>query len=185
MNQSVSTTPEDVLEFWFSTLEPKQWWVKDSKLDDTIRDKFENTLYAASRGELFAWRNTAEGRLAEIIVLDQFSRNLHRGSAQAFANDAMALALCQEAITLGLDKTLAPIKRGFLYMPLMHSESLIIHEWALEKFSQDGLEANLKAEHAHLNILKQFNRYPHRNEALGRQSTEEEIAFLKTEGSSF
>lgn len=125
--------------------------------------------------ELFSWRATAAGRLAEILVLDQFSRNMLRDSALAFANDALALALSQEAIYLGLNKELEQIQRIFLYMPFMHSESPAIHEVAMELFEKNGEQANLDFEIKHKNIIERFGRYPHRNGVLGRVSTVEEI----------
>lgn len=137
-------------------------------------------------GELYGWRKTAHGRLAEIIVLDQFSRNMYRDQPQSFAADPMALVLAQEAVFLGADKKLkTPQEQAFLYMPYMHSESEIIHEVALDLFSQPGLENNYAFELKHKEIIDRFGRYPHRNDILGRQSTAEELAFLKEPGSSF
>lgn len=176
---------EDILRFWFEALEPKQWWSKDAALDALIAERYAPLLASASRCELYGWRATPRGRLAEVIVLDQFSRNIHRGTAQAFAADGMALVLAQEAVSRGLNWALAPPRRTFLYMPYMHSESLAIHEEALRLFSQPGLESNLEFEIQHKQILERFGRYPHRNGALGRISTPEEIAFLSEPGSSF
>ena len=118
-------------------------------------------------------------------MLDQFSRNLHRGDGRAFANDAMALALAQEAVAAGADQGLTTDERGFLYMPYMHSESRAIHEVAVGLFTDLGLESNLDFELRHKEIIDRFGRYPHRNEVLGRESTPEEIEFLKQPGSSF
>lgn len=176
---------EDVLNFWFQELTPKDWWVKNTELDKLIEKRFLNTHQKAIKGELFSWRKSAEGRLAEIIVLDQFSRNIYRNDPRAFQYDVMALILAQEAVFLGCDKELAIEKRNFIYMPYMHSESLAIHEEALKLFDQKGLEENLKFEYAHLAIIKKFGRYPHRNDILKRTSTSEEIEFLKGPNSSF
>ena len=118
-------------------------------------------------------------------MLDQFSRNINRGEAQAFANDALALGLAQEAVAAGADRLLAPAERAFLYMPYMHSESAAIHALAVALFSQPGLEHNLDFELRHKAIIDRFGRYPHRNAVLGRASTAEEAAFLQTPGSSF
>lgn len=175
----------DVLTFWFDELTPAQHFAKDAALDRRIRTDFSEVHAAASRGELEAWRADAPGRLAEIIVLDQFSRNLFRDDARAFANDTVALVLAQEMVRLALDQTLAPGRRAFAYMPFMHSESPRIHARAVELFSQPGLEYNLKFERAHKDIIDRFGRYPHRNVVLGRESTAEELAFLKQPGSSF
>jgi len=178
-------TPSRVLQFWFEELEPKQWYRKDAKLDAEIARRFSTTLEAAARCELWQWRESETGSLAEIIVLDQFSRNIHRDTPAAFANDSLALALAQQAVAHGADHPLPAAQRAFMYMPYMHSESLVIHEQALALFSQPGLENNLQHEHRHHEIIERFGRYPQRNAALGRSSTSEETAFLSQPGSSF
>jgi uncharacterized protein (DUF924 family) len=174
-----------ILQFWFDELTPKQHFKKDEKLDALIRERFLLTHAAAVQAELFAWRESSEGRLAEIIVLDQFSRNLYRDGARAFAADGMALALAQEAVHAGADKALPAPRRAFLYMPYMHSESLRIHEIAVELFSQPGLEFNLKFEREHQVVIARFGRYPRRNIALGRRSTAAEAAFLEKHPAGF
>jgi len=174
-----------VIDFWFSEIDRSLWFKKNLEFDEMIRDRFIDLYGSAKANELFGWRNSAQGRLAEIIVLDQFSRNLFRHSAEAFSCDALALCLAQEAILQKLDTNLNLSERCFLYMPFMHSESLIIHKQAVKLFSLEGLEDNLRFEHKHKAIIEQFGRYPHRNKVLGRQSTEEEIDFLKLPGSSF
>jgi uncharacterized protein (DUF924 family) len=174
-----------VLRFWFQEIEPAQWWKADPAFDRTIGERFTVTHTAAARGELSAWRAEPEGRLAEVIVLDQFSRNLHRGTALAFAADPMALALSQEAIAGGHDRALAGQQRSFLYMPFMHSESAFIHEAAVRLFQSLGLQSTLDFELRHKAIIDRFGRYPHRNAVLGRQSTQEELQFLQGPGSSF
>ncbi len=174
-----------VLHFWFETLEPAQWFRKDATLDQVIRARFGPLHAAAAAGELWSWRDTPRGRLAEVLVLDQFSRNLYRDDPRAFAQDAMALVLAQEAVAQRLDLALPVVERSFLYMPYMHSESLKVHDEALCLFDQPGLEDNLRFEHRHRDILLRFGRYPHRNAILGRESSEEELAFLEQPGSSF
>ena len=176
---------QQVLSFWFEELQPAQWWRVDPALDALIRDRFGEMLRAAKAGELADWRSTPEGRLAEIIVLDQFSRNMHRGTPDAFAADGLALALAEEAVESGADRALSPDRRGFVYMPFMHSESLAIHERAVALFSAPGFTENLKMELRHKAIIERFGRYPHRNQILGRKSTPEEEAFLQEPGSSF
>ncbi|MBD3895768.1 DUF924 domain-containing protein [Halomonas sp. ML-15] len=176
---------DEVLAFWFDELTPTQWFHKDAALDAVIARRFAEVHAAAGRGELWEWRLSARGRLAEIIVLDQFSRNVHRDSPAAFANDGMALVLAQEAVAQRRDRHLDVAWRAFLYMPYMHSESLKVHDEALRLFDQPGLEENLGFEHRHRDIIARFGRYPHRNAILGRESTAEELAFLEQPGSSF
>jgi len=175
----------DVLKFWFEELTPEQWWQKDDKLDKTIQQKFENIHHQASQCELYSWRNSAKGRLAEVIVLDQFSRNIFRNTAKAFSQDPLALALAQQAIADGADKELNAIERSFLYMPFMHSESLLIHQQAWLLFKSNGNESNYQFELKHLEIIEKFGRYPHRNDILNRKSSIEEVEFLKLPNSSF
>jgi uncharacterized protein (DUF924 family) len=176
---------QDILNFWFTELTPKQHFAKDTELDAQIRTRFGPTLAAAARGELQPWRTDAPGRLAEIIVLDQFSRNIHRDTPLAFAQDEVALALARELVALQLDAALPLAQRVFAYMPYMHSEALDAHAEALPLFSLPGLENNLLFLHRHTEIIRRFGRYPHRNSTLGRASTPEELAFLQQPGSSF
>lgn len=176
---------EDILDFWFNDLSPQQWWVKDEKLDQEIARRFSALHAQAARCELFDWRMAAKGRLAEIIILDQFSRNIFRDTPQAFAQDSLALALAQEALAVAADKALSPVECSFLYLPFMHSESPAIHKIAVTLFSAPGLEYNLDFEHKHQQIIDRFGRYPHRNKILGRESTAEEIEFLQQPGSGF
>jgi uncharacterized protein (DUF924 family) len=176
---------QEILKFWFEYCEPAQWWKKDENFDRTIIERFSALHHRATRCELFEWRKDARGRLAEIIVLDQFSRNMFRGSPLSFAYDPLALALAQEGVSSGADKALSPAERGFLYMPFMHSESMKIHEVAVELFRKNGIAGNLDYELKHKAIIERFGRYPHRNAILGRESTPEEIEFLKQPGSSF
>jgi uncharacterized protein (DUF924 family) len=174
-----------VINFWFEEIEPAMWWKKDDGFDALLRERFSDTHASACRCELYEWRRHPEGRLAEIIVLDQFSRNLFRHSALAFANDTLALALSQEAIACGADQDLTPVQRSFLYMPYMHSESLKIHEFAVALYRDNGIQSNLDFERRHKAIIERFGRYPHRNGVLGRPSTLAEIEFLGSPGSSF
>jgi uncharacterized protein (DUF924 family) len=175
----------EVLHFWFHEIESRLWFSKDSKFDDLIRERFTGIYHQVASCETYEWRKTPKGRLAEIIVLDQFSRNMFRDSALAFKNDTLALALAQEAVASGDDKKLSLIERSFLYMPYMHSESEKIHEEAVRLFSQKGLEGNLEFELLHKEMIDRFGRYPYRNEILGRDSTREELEFLKLPGSTF
>lgn len=181
----MSSDAQAVLDFWFEALTPAQWFKKDAELDSTISQRFGELHAQAARCECYAWRKSAQGRLAEIIVLDQFSRNIYRDDARAFATDALALVLAQEAVSASADAELTSQQRAFLYMPYMHSESAAIHEAAMELFNQPGLENNYDFEVRHKAIIDRFGRYPHRNALLGRDSTDEELAFLKEPGSSF
>jgi uncharacterized protein (DUF924 family) len=175
----------EILKFWFEEIEPSQWWKRDENLDRVIIERFSDVHYRATHCELFEWRKDARGRLAEVIVLDQFSRNMFRGSPLSFAYDPLALVLAQEAVSIGADALLNQNERSFLYMPFMHSESLKIHEVATGLFRKNGNQNSLDFEMRHKTIIERFGRYPHRNSILGRDSTEEEIQFLKQPGSGF
>lgn len=177
--------PDTVLQFWFEEIDPAQWWRVDPAFDAALAQRFGALHAAAQAGELWSWRGEPRGRLAEIIVLDQFSRNLFRGAARAFACDAMALALAQEAVAGGHDQRLPPQQRVFVYMPYMHSESRRVHAEAERLFAALGVDDNLDYERRHRAIVERFGRYPHRNEALGRASTPEELQFLTQPGSRF
>ncbi len=176
---------EQILNFWFGEAKPEQHWRADPLFDELVRQRFATVHQAAAQSELSSWRAQAAGRLAEIIVLDQFSRNLYRGTRQAFACDPMALALAQEAVAAGQDQTLPPAQRLFFYMPFEHSESKRVHVQALQLFEDLGLPDYLNYERRHKAIVDRFGRYPHRNEVLGRISTAEELAFLSEPGSRF
>ena len=176
---------EDIIEFWFEEIEASQWWGKDVEFDQLISERFSAVHKKACQCELYGWRDTAEGRLAEIIVLDQFSRNIYRNFPQSFSNDSLALALSQEAIRLGADKAVSCKKRSIFYLPFMHSESAAIHEVAVDLYTALAQEGSLEYELKHKAIIDRFGRYPHRNEILGRVSTKEEIVFLLESGSRF
>ena len=175
----------EILDFWFTEINRSQWWVHDTELDNSIVERFSEIHTKATLCELFEWRAHAKGRLAEIIVLDQFSRNMFRGSLLSFANDSLALALSQEALSVGADKKLDTTERSFLYMPFMHSESLQIHDIATALFRKNGDQENYDFELKHKKIIERFGRYPHRNSVLGRLSSDDEIEFLKQPNSAF
>ena len=176
---------EDIISFWFNELEPKDWFTKNLELDQTISSKFKGIHKQASQCELYSWRETPQGALAEIVILDQFSRNIYRDNPKSFQNDTLALALSQEAISKKFDTLLSPTEKSFLYMPFMHSESVVIHEQAMTLFKQQGLESNYDFELKHKAIIDRFCRYPHRNKILGRTSTKDETLFLLEPNSSF
>ena len=186
-----------VLDFWFDKNNEAYWFEQNDRFDKQIQDKFGDLWDAAKQGECVTWRiaessldgnssiTALAGRLAEIIVLDQFSRNLCRGQASAFAQDGMALALAQEAIQQPYFDTLPMQWRRFIIIPFMHSESAMIHKRYLPLFEQLDDANTLDFEHRHKQIIDQFGRYPHRNEVLNRDSTEDEKNFLKQPNSSF
>ncbi len=177
--------PDSVLTFWFDEVDPAAWWTADPQLDARIRTRFGGLHGAAAQGELYAWRSTPRGRLAEILLLDQLSRNIHRNTPLAFAHDPMALVLAQEAVAAGALDALTEMERGFLLMPYMHSESRAIHAQAAELFRVHTPAESYDFELRHKAIIDRFGRYPHRNRILGRESTAEELRFLEEPGSSF
>ncbi|MFW5393345.1 DUF924 family protein [Yersinia sp. 2544 StPb PI] len=176
---------QSILDFWFNEMDPALWFKKDEDFDALLRKRFGPVWQAASKGELAHWRFKIEGRLAEILILDQFSRNLFRDLPASFSCDGMALVLAQEAISSGQTKQLSDIQRGFLYLPFMHSESALIHKQALELFTELGNDNQLDYELRHKAIIDRFGRYPHRNHILGRVSSAEEQAFLLQPDSAF
>lgn len=175
----------DILKFWFETLSPKDWWRKNEALDAQIKQEYSDIHQKVAQGEMARWRESDEGRLAEIIVLDQFSRNMFRGQAASFAYDSLALDLCKDAVEADVHTRLEQSKTSFLLMPYMHSESLAEHRSSLPLFEQYCSEGTLDFERRHAAIIQRFGRYPHRNSILGRESTPEEIEFLTEAGSSF
>jgi uncharacterized protein (DUF924 family) len=182
---NVDRIAEDVWRLWFAEITPAQWWKVDPAFDRLLADRFGPLLVAATAGECWAWRVEPRGRLAEVIVLDQFSRNVHRGTPAAFAADPMALALAQEAVAGGHDTALTVDERAFLYMPFMHSESRRVHGEAERLFASLGRPDSLQFELRHKAIVDRFGRYPHRNAILDRASTPEEVRFLAEPGSRF
>jgi len=192
--QLFQPSAEDVLEFW---LGPKgsrgaaraEWFRKDEKFDAQIRDRFGDLHARASRHELDAWRGEAASMLALVIVLDQFSRNLFRDDARAFAQDGYARECCREAIARGDEAKLMPCERMFLYMPFEHSEDLADQEYAIDRMK--SLEAFPETKgltqwaQKHEAVIRRFGRFPHRNAILGRESTPEEAKFLEQPGSRF
>ena len=174
-----------ILAFWFDEIDPKRWFATDEAFDALIRERFLGLMQQAAAGELHAWRVTPEGRLAEIIVLDQFPRNVYRSTAQAFAQDPVALVLAQEAVASGALQALVPVQRAFLLLPYMHSESRAIHVVAETLYREFAPAMNHDYELRHKAIIDRFGRYPHRNAVLGRISTPEELEFLQQPGSKF
>lgn len=185
--------PDAVLAFWFAeaTTSRAEWFKKDDAFDAQIRARFGATIEAALDGRIDAWHDHGEREaLARIVVLDQFTRNTFRGHARAFAGDAKALAASHDLIRRGRDRALAPLQRLFVYMPLEHSESLDDQHACVAQLQALGRDVPALADfeqwgRKHLEVIERFGRFPHRNAALGRASTPEEIEFLKQPGSSF
>ena len=173
-------TPEKVIDFWFTKHGEKDWFAKSAAFDAAIRKLFLPTYRAIVAGETHDWRVDPLGRLAEVIVLDQFARNIFRGAAESFAQDPLALALAQEAVRLNADKVLSKRERRFFYMPYMHSESKKIQKLSIDLFRALGDKEILGYALAHKKIIDRFGRFPHRNDILGRRSTPEEKKLLKT-----
>ena len=176
---------ETVLHFWFREIKPSQWWKKNQNFDNLIKEKFENVYNKAIFCEFYRWRLSSRGRLAEIIILDQFSRNIYRNTSKAFQSDNQALLLAQEAISLKVEMEMNVNEKIFLYMPFMHSESLIIQKLSIKYFKKLGLKNNFDYAKKHYDVIKRFGRFPHRNEFLNRVSSNEEIKFLRNPGSRF
>lgn len=172
---------EFIITFWFKDKGPEDWFFKKSKsLDRLIRKKFLKTYWQVVRGETAHWRKNPKGRLAEIIVLDQFSRNLFRGTPDMYKNDALALALAQEALAAGADKKLTSNERLFMYLPFEHSESKKIQRESLRLFRKLGKKELIPYVVDHKRIVDRFGRFPHRNKILGRKSTAAEKKFMRT-----
>jgi uncharacterized protein (DUF924 family) len=184
-NKKMSESIHSVIEFFFNEVELKQWWIKDEVFDQMLQNRFSQLHHQATQCELATWRHSALGRLAEIIILDQFSRNIHRNTPQAFASDPLALCLAQHAVSLNCQNELEDQHRPFLYMPFMHCESKVVHVTAERLFSEPQVSSNKDFELRHKAIIDRFGRYPHRNQILGRESTAQEIKFLQQPGSSF
>ncbi len=174
----MQTAAAEISHFWFIEHGPKDWFAGDPAFDAELADRFGATHFAIARGEGFPWRHSAEGRLAEILVLDQFSRQLFRHDARAFAQDGIALVLAEEAVGAGLDQLLPIEQRQFLYMPYMHAESLLVHDEAVRLFGAMSGENWLSFEASHREVIARFGRFPRRNLLLGRRSTPEELIYL-------
>lgn len=174
-----------VLNFWFNESQPRQWFVKDQAFDDEISRRFASLHSRAKAGDLDAWGLSADGALALALVLDQFSRNMFRNSAESFATDAQALAIAKRAIAAGLDQQTSEKQRQFFYYPFEHSEDMHDQERAIKLFGALGNSDLLDWAEKHKIIIERFGRFPHRNAVLGRASSAEEEDFLSQAGSSF
>ncbi|HEY9163174.1 MAG TPA: DUF924 family protein [Magnetovibrio sp.] len=174
-----------VLDFWFTETQPRQWFVKDAAFDAEIVRRFAGLHARAIAGDLSSWETHADGALALVIVLDQFSRNMFRDTQQAFAQDIQALAIAKRAIERGFDHQVDELRRSFFYLPFEHSEALCEQERAIALFEAMGNKELLEWAQKHKIIIERFGRFPHRNKVLGRVSSDEERDFLSQDGSSF
>jgi uncharacterized protein (DUF924 family) len=174
-------SPEEVLAFWRAA-GPETWFERDDALDAEIRARFLATCGAAAAGRLDHWQTTPDGTLALLILLDQFPRNLFRGDLRAFATDAAARATAERAIARGTDRRFEPPERRFFYLPLMHSENLADQERCIALCRDAGDAEGEKYAEIHADVIRRFGRFPHRNRALGRETTAEERAFLEAGG---
>jgi uncharacterized protein (DUF924 family) len=182
-----------VLRFWFgdAPLQARpQWFTKDAAFDTQVRERFGALIDAALRGELDAWHGAPDTALARLLLLDQFTRNAFRDTPRAFAGDALALAGAREMVRRGFDQVLAPLQCVFVYLPFEHAEDLQAQEEALRLYAaltarEPSLADNEEWARKHHVIVERFGRFPHRNAILGRDSTAEEVEFLKQPGSRF
>jgi uncharacterized protein (DUF924 family) len=170
--------PKDIIDFWFADETRGLWFNSTKAFDDMLRERYADTWEQARLGKLDHWMETADGCVALVIVLDQFPLNMFRGSAKSFATEAQSREVARLALARGFDKSLDAERKSFLYMPFMHSEDLQDQDLALQLFDQPGCEANLRFARHHRDIIARFGRFPHRNAALGRPSTEAEIEYL-------
>ncbi|MCC2976174.1 DUF924 domain-containing protein [Sphingomonas sp. PL-96] len=181
----VQRVADAVLHFWFEELSPEQHFAKSDALDATIRERFGSLRDAVFAANAEGWRDTPDRLLAAILLIDQFSRNLLRGTAEAFVADPLGLELALSGIAAGFAPRLSPERRAFLYMPLMHAEDRGVQRFALRCFAEPGLETNLAFAKAHAEVIERFGRYPSRNAALDRDSTAEEQAYLSQPGAGW
>ena len=173
--------PSDVLEFWRGAGH-ERWFKADSDLDKQVSERFSGLHKAAAAGELSAWEETAEGALALVIALDQFPRNMFRGTARAFSTDPMAREVSRRALARGFDREVEPAMRSFFYMPFMHSENLADQEFCVELFRASRDAEGIKYAEIHRDAIRRFGRSPHRNEMLGRNLSADEVAYLDEGG---
>lgn len=176
---------KEVIDFWFDPDHTELHFDENEEFDEKIRVKFLDTWRAGSEGLLVSWRKTIEGRLAEIIVLDQFSRNLWRNDIKTYTQDKMAIALAQEVVNHPDYNKLSVEEKKFILLPFMHSESLELHNWADKHYRELGDDNLIYFEKLHRDVLEEFGRYPYQNKDLGRESTEEELKILEEKKDGF
>jgi len=197
MSDPTASEADAVLDFWFGApgssefgAARKAWFSKDAAFDAAVRERFGALVERALRGELEAWADEPRSALAQILLLDQFTRNAFRGTGRSFAGDARALAAASRMVGSRQDEALPPLMRAFIYLPFEHAEGLAMQDEAIRLFTKLVSEAPEQADmldyaHRHRDVIERFGRFPHRNDLLGRQSTAEEFAFIKRPGSGF
>ncbi len=172
---------EKIIQFWYSDRIKSHWFNSTLEIDSLMRENYAALWHKAARGELNEWKESAESCLALIILLDQFPLNMFRGKAESFSTEANAVELTLYGIKKAYDAKLPKSKLNFFYMPLMHSESMEHQNLAVEKFTQAGLLDNARFAKHHRKIIEQFGRFPHRNEILGRASSQAELNYLRSD----
>jgi uncharacterized protein (DUF924 family) len=176
-----ASEPADILEFW-TAAGPDKWFTKDAAFDEEIHSRFLSTYEAAAAGQLLSWEATADGALAQTIVLDQFPRNMFRASARTWWADPLARAVAERALAREFDHAVAAELRTFFYLPFMHSEALADQERCVALYRAIGDEGSLRYAEDHADIIRRFGRFPHRNDIVGRATTADEQAFLDAGG---
>ncbi len=178
---------KDVLHFWFEEIEPRQWFEVNPAFDKQVKDRFHVIYNMACEGLCDGWQEDADGAVALCLVLDQFPRNMFRDTARAYESDDKALLTAKYAVSKGYNHLLTPVRRKFLYMPYMHSESLSDQNKCVELFAAMKADDPLSYDYAvkHMKVVERFGRFPHRNPILGRENAPEEDAFLAENGRGF
>lgn len=182
MQDDLTEEAREVLDYWYTALTPEQWWKRDDAVDEEVRGRFADVYARLAKNVPEHWLSSPLGRLAAVIVLDQFPRNMFRDDPRAYATDHTALEIASETVRAGDDQRLTPEQRSFLYMPFQHSEDGAIQARSVELFRSLGDAEQLDFAQKHKQVIDRFGRFPHRNAVLGRETTLEEEAFLKEPG---
>lgn len=177
----MTSSPEEINKFWFEEIDNSMWFNATPEFDTQLRERFEQHVEAALRGEFDEWCDTPEGSLALIILLDQFPLNMYRGKVKSFVGERKSIEVARNAIEKNYDQDLGHAQKAFMYMPFMHSENLNDQDFSVLLFERAGLKNNLRYARHHREIVRKYGRFPHRNKILNRESTEAELAYLKSE----
>lgn len=183
----MKNSQKDILNFWFEETKPQQWFQTNPEFDAQVTEEFSKAYEMAREGTFDEWKKDADGCLALCLLLDQFPRNMFRGTPQAFATDKQALLIAKHALSKGFDQVLSPVKRRFLYLPFEHSENLADQRRCVELFEKMKDDDPLGYDYAlrHLKVIENYGRFPHRNKILGRDNTPEEEEYLAQPGAGF